>query len=325
MENKFTKACSNCGRIQEYTTEKGRDNAEKSKSKCRKCAKPKNLEIINHPISRKCPVCEKILNYVSNEACYYAEKAGNKCRSCVNRELKKGNKYWIGKKHSEKTKKRMKKSAKNKDKSFMLTQEWKDKRTKALKGKTTKSKGKTMLQIMIEVYGEDEGKKRNDLHSKRLSRAFKGKNNPMYGKPSPQGSGNGWSGWYKKHYFRSIRELSYIVDVLEKENLSWVSGEGLEKIKYKDPLKNERTYVADFLVDNHFLIEIKPLKLHESKIVKCKQKAAIKWCKKQGFEYKLIDVEPLKKEKIVELYRNETLKWNSRYENKFLEKYGDII
>jgi hypothetical protein len=36
----------------------------------------------------------------------------------------------------------------------------------------------------------------------------------MYGKPSPQGSGNGWSGWYKGKYFRSIMELSFIVEYL---------------------------------------------------------------------------------------------------------------
>jgi hypothetical protein len=37
-----------------------------------------------------------------------------------------------------------------------------------------------------------------------------GKNNNMYGKPAPQGSGNGWSGWYNDIYFRSIMELSYL-------------------------------------------------------------------------------------------------------------------
>ncbi len=38
-----------------------------------------------------------------------------------------------------------------------------------------------------------------------------GEGNNMYGRPSPQGSGNGWSGWYKERYFRSLRELMFLI------------------------------------------------------------------------------------------------------------------
>ena len=34
----------------------------------------------------------------------------------------------------------------------------------------------------------------------------------MYGRFSPRGSGNGWSGWYKEWYFRSLLELSYMIN-----------------------------------------------------------------------------------------------------------------
>ncbi|MBR4316812.1 MAG: hypothetical protein IKP65_07630 [Alphaproteobacteria bacterium] len=40
---------------------------------------------------------------------------------------------------------------------------------------------------------------------KKYSEKSKGKNNPMYGKPAPKGSGNGVSGWYKGWFFRSLR------------------------------------------------------------------------------------------------------------------------
>jgi hypothetical protein len=39
----------------------------------------------------------------------------------------------------------------------------------------------------------------------------------MYGKPSPNGSGNGW-------YFISLHELSYMVNVIERFKLKWNSG-----------------------------------------------------------------------------------------------------
>ena len=79
----------------------------------------------------------------------------------------------------------------------------------------------------------------------------------MYGKPSPQGSGNGWSGWYKGWYFRSLLELSYMILVIERFNISWSNGEKI-KITYKNFSGINRNYFPDFLLNNKYIIEIKP-------------------------------------------------------------------
>ena len=49
-----------------------------------------------------------------------------------------------------------------------------------------------------------------------MSASMSGEQNPMFGKQTPTGAGNGWSGWYKDWYFRSLGELSYVVNVLHE-------------------------------------------------------------------------------------------------------------
>lgn len=51
------------------------------------------------------------------------------------------------------------------------------------------NKGKTFE----EIYGKEKAVELKE----KLSERFSGEGNPMFGKPSPEGSGNGWSGWYK--------------------------------------------------------------------------------------------------------------------------------
>jgi len=90
-----------------------------------------------------------------------------------------------------------------------------------------KYKGKTWE----EFYGKEKSNKLKQNMSIRTS----GENNPMYGKPSPQGSGNGWSGWYKGWYFRSLKELSYMINIIERFHLKWENGEQKKyRIEYKD-------------------------------------------------------------------------------------------
>jgi hypothetical protein len=136
------------------------------------------------------------------------------------------------------------------------------------------------------TFDEIHGEKRSNEIKQKISRP--GKLNPMYGKPSPIGSGNGWSGWYKGWYFRSLHELSYMIYVIERFNLVWKSAERNElKIEYLDWNRKKRTYVADFLIGEKYLVEIKPKKLHGSKLVNLKKEAAIKFCLEKKLTYKL--------------------------------------
>jgi hypothetical protein len=172
-------------------------------------------------------------------------------------------------------------------------------------------KGKTI----DELYGKE---KANRIRVK-LSKASSGENNPMYGKPSPRGSGNGWSGWYKGWYFRSLNELSYMINVIERFNLSWESAERKKyRIEYKDFNGTNRTYYPDFLIDEKYLVEIKPKKLWQSDNVKRKKEAAIEFCKNKNLKYKLTQsIKTLTFSELKILVENNEIKFTERYIEKF--------
>jgi hypothetical protein len=176
-------------------------------------------------------------------------------------------------------------------------------RNKSLKGKK-----------FIEIYGNEKSEKIKE----KISQKTAGKNNPMYGKPSPIGSGNGWSGWYKGWYFRSLHELSYMINVIERFNLEWKSADQKEfKIFYRDFNKIDKTYVADFIINKKYLVEIKPKKLHRSKIVLLKKEAAEKFCKERGFIYKLRDTKILSAKDINEFINSGQIEFLDRYKEKY--------
>jgi hypothetical protein len=173
--------------------------------------------------------------------------------------------------------------------------------------------GKTLEEI--------HGKEKATMIKKRLSEASSGSNNPMYGKITPQGSGNGWSGWYKGWYFRSLKELSFMINFIEKQRLNWVTAEKKEyRIPYKDPINgHERTYVCDFLIDN-ILVEVKPYKLKGTIRNKAKAAAAIEWCNTKNLKYQIYterDFKLLTKDEIATLYETKQIRWLPRYEEKF--------
>lgn len=142
----------------------------------------------------------------------------------------------------------------------------------------------------------------------------------MYGKPSPMGSGNGWSGWYNNWYFRSLKELSYMVNVIERFNLKWENGEKSKyKIEYIDYKGNMRTYRPDFLIEDKYLVEIKPKKLWNSKNIKIKKEFAINFCNERNLKYKLISPKMLTFNEINLLVEQTKVKFLDRYKKKFEE------
>lgn len=176
------------------------------------------------------------------------------------------------------------------------------------------------LKYYIKTFGEDEGTKKYKEKGIKCSRP--GKKNGMYAKPSPKGSGNGWSGWYNGFYFRSILELSYIYFLLEN-NIEFMSAETKKfRIKYIDFDKKERNYFPDFYLKNtNELIEVKPKKLLTSLNNKLKILAAKE---KFGNKFKIItecDIEKLSTEKIVDLYVNKKISFIDRYDKKFKERF----
>jgi hypothetical protein len=140
-------------------------------------------------------------------------------------------------------------------------------------------KGKTLEERL----GEEKAKHVRELRSKNAS----GENNPMYGKPAPIGSGAGVQGWYKGWFFRSLKELSFMVNHIEKNNLPWRQGDTKD---YRIPYLfngRKRTYFPDFIIE-HKVIEIKPeFWKNNSEINDAKFEAANEWCKRNRYTYRV--------------------------------------
>lgn len=263
---------------------------------------------------RQCPKCGKDIFHTKKGNMKTAEKAERQCRECLGKQQSvefsgSGNPFF-GKTHSDETKCKLGKYDRSEE-------------TKELARQNLKKNSNTRYpyEIWIEKFGLEEANIRLAELKNKLSIANSGSNNPMYGKPAPEGSGNGWSGWYKDWYFRSLRELSYMINEIEQKSLSWQSAEKKElQIKYIDWKGLERTYTADFLIENKYLVECKPLKLMSSDNVKRKSEAAKLFCSAHGYEYILIEPEILSKEKIKELYIKKEIVFTERYRIK-MEDY----
>ena len=186
-------------------------------------------------------------------------------------------------------------------------------------GKYSKGFGEDYLKIIMKQPWEKRyGKEKSDKMKQNMSKNNSGKNNPMFGKPSPQGSGNGWAGWYKGWFFRSLMELSFMINVIERYKFNWKSGETKTfKIPYKDKDNINRNYFPDFILNEKYIIEIKPKPLHNSNLVKLKKDAALLFCKKHNYIYKIIESPKILFNKIKTLKTNGDIIFTKRYEEKF--------
>ncbi len=265
--------------------------------------------------NRKCPECNKVIYYKNKHYCARATKKNQICKKCTSETYKeryKGKKNpFHGKQHSLESREKMKI---DRDKSFFQTTEYKAKQSKKSKGKNNGMYGKTVFNVWVEKYGLEEANLRMEEFKAKQSKNSSGSSNPMYGKPSPQGSGNGWSGWYKDWYFRSLKELSYVI-LLDEQQIKWKPA-GDIRIKYQNWDGAERTYTPDFIVGNK-IVEIKPTRLRGSKNVLLKEAAAIEYCKQYIMTYEIVDPKQLKFEEIEILVTSGNVKFTKRYEAKF--------
>jgi len=185
-----------------------------------------------------------------------------------------------------------------------------------VRGSISPLRGKTYEQI--------HGVKKAKLLRKCI--AQKGRKNNQFGRPAYPGSGNGWSGWYRGIYFRSLLELSFIINFIEKKQLKFISAEQRKFcVPYKNCLGVRRNYFADFVIDN-ILIEVKPKNAINWKDNILKFKAAKRWCKRNNLKYKIYtneDFNLIDKKQLITMYKAGIIKWLPRYEKKFLAKYYD--
>jgi len=291
---------------------------------------------------RNCPNCGKTITHNNEKNCNWAQKQNRLCRSCScvvrnsKPEYKEKHKHFLdrfcskgsnigednpffGKKHKLETIEKFK----SKDMSYLKTLEFSKTMSKVTSGTGNPMYGKSVYEVWVKKFGEEKANNLLAQLKQKHSLNNSGAGNPMYGKPTPQGSGNGWSGWYNKWFFRSIRELSYVVGVLEKQNLAWKPAEKI-KINYINWQGVERTYRPDFIVENKFLVEIKPCKLFSSPTVLAKAKAAKAYCEERALEYQLLDPAILSDQEIYELKIRGIIKFTDRYEQLFKEKHDGI-
>jgi len=271
-------------------------------------------------MERNCPTCGILLTYKYKSTFRNANKLNSSCLSCASKErsnrpevIEKNRQAnlgkhkgelnpFFGKKHSKKTLEILR------EKSSMTN-----------KGEKNPMYGKTIFGVWVEKYGEEIANQKLEELKKKQSFNSKGEKNGMYGKPSPTGSGNGWSGWYKGWYFRSLRELSYMINVIERFNIKW---RGAETSDLKIPYDNgNRTYSADFLLNEKYLVECKPKSLSKSKNVLEKKEAALLFCEKNGYIYKIVNPKRMGNKEIMDLYNLGNIKFIDRYEEKFKNKY----
>lgn len=110
--------------------------------------------------------------------------------------------------------------------------------------------------------------------------------------------GKGYTGYYKGIFFRSLKELTYML-YLDENNIKWLSGEEIElKIQYTDETGKVRFYWPDFLVENTKIVEIKPKYFQGTIRVQKKTEAAINYCLKNNMQYEITDFE-MDKDKIL--------------------------
>jgi hypothetical protein len=219
---------------------------------------------------------------------------------------------FFGKTHSEESKAKSRKKMKGRK----LSPAHKEK--VIVSGKNNILRG-DVYEFWLNKYGEGEAQKRLENLKRKHSINNSGSGNPMFGKPSPTGSGNGWSGWYNGWYFRSLRELKFVLD-LEKNNKIWFTGENKHyKITYVDPFGKQRNYFPDFIVENQ-IYEIKPKRLWSTPTILAKKKAAVVFAENLNMTYELVDPGKMCEKELDTLYECGRIKWLPRYEEKYLER-----
>lgn len=274
----------------------------------------------------KCSLCEKTLKLKLKQFLERKDtKIDLKCKSCSIKTntkvierlksyslLQKGKTYeeLYGKENAIKKINNLKNNIKNIDLTNFL---------KGNKKYNQSRKGKKH-PTWNEIYGEEQ----SNLRKKNLSKKYSGKKNPMYGKPTPKKAGNGICGWYKNWYFRSLLELSFMINFIERKKINWCSAENKKyRIEYKKYDNSDRTYFADFVLEGKILAEIKPKRLINTPLIQLKAIAAHAFCKNKGLEYKIFtenDFEKLSKNKIYDLYKKNEIKLLKKSHEEYIIK-----
>lgn len=266
---------------------------------------------------KQCPGCGKDQNYTIKHNLMKAIKVNRLCRDCNGKNHSKrmtgsGNPSYGNKPSPDSIAKgRATYVARGVN---IYTPELREIRRKQMSGTGNSMYGRSFYDSWVEKYGTEVADQKLIEFKSKISKATSGPNNPMYGKPSPNGSGNGWKGWFQDHFFRSLLELSFLL-LLENKNIDWTSGE-IIRIPYTDFNGHKRTYSPDFITSTE-VIECKPESLQKSMSVKIKARAGVIWARGQGLNYIMVDPGRPSFDVINKLVDEGSIIWTPRYAKKF--------
>lgn len=310
--------CPQCQRQMMYTSEKLRDRAEQQRSLCKSCgiknsrrqwSDEKRKEIgqrisrkkQSHTDERKSEIQQKRKQTIANWSVEKRENYRQRKSETFSRIFSGEGNPFYGRKHTDETKEKLR----NVDRSYTKTQEFSERVKDAMVGIDTSV---DLVKLWTEKFGEEEAHRREAQRRERLSVTMSGCGNPMFGKPAPLAAGGGVKGWYHKHFFRSLRELTYMLQ-LDQEGRCWKTGETTDfAISYVNPFTfASGTYYPDFIVDDHLMIECKPTNLQNTVMVKAKAQAAQEFCAIRGMVYEIIDPGKLTWDQLFDLVQSGTV------------------
>lgn len=262
--------------------------------------------------------CGHVVSYTLKGNAFEAVKKGRLCKECArlphnNGMYGKPNPF-KGRQHTEETKKILSYKSRARPRS-------ESEREQARINLAKVSNRRPVYEIWVEKYGVEEADERQKAFAAKQSILNKGKNNSMYGKPSPGGSGVGWKGWFGGRFFRSMRELSFMV-----RNPEYRGGESAYwTASYLSADGSERTTRPDFVCDEKKeVVECKPSKLHSSPTVLLKKRVMEELCLSRGYTYRIVDPPFLPKEEIFDLIEQGMVTFMEGYEEKVRRWYGNI-
>jgi hypothetical protein len=115
-----------------------------------------------------------------------------------------------------------------------------------------------------------------------------------------------------------------MIKVIDRYNIKWESGENKKyKIQYIDRDGTSRNYFPDFIIENKYIVEIKPNKLKNTISVLEKRNAAIEHSNKLNMKYKITNVPPLTDDELKQLIDTNKIQLTERYVKKYKEKYAN--
>lgn len=245
--------------------------------------KKREYNIANKTYLRICPKCDGEITYATKYSFEHGIKNNSQCKTClaqaklqkIHEEIRNGDRLPLfqGKSHTETTKDKIR----NHPNQKLVHDHHNYKNRSMPAGADHHFTGSSFVQCWINKYGQEHADQLLTEYKNKKSIAMSGEKNHMYGKASPQGSGNGISGWFNGMFFRSLLELNFLV-TCHKLNYNVRSAECKEfQVKYPG-IDFERNYYPDFILNDKYIVECKPIRLVQTINNQAKIKAAMeKW------------------------------------------------